>query len=92
MSSHVYRDVLRAARIAFRGDDRVLTAAKQQIQHAFRQSSSLEPSSQEAQKAIQHAKDVAQILRSNVVQGRREGPDKDTYSQLARFCLLAESR
>ncbi|PFH61613.1 hypothetical protein XA68_16874 [Ophiocordyceps unilateralis] len=53
--------------------------SKQRIQHAFRQGSSLEPSSNEAQAAIKHGKDIARFLRTNVVQGWRDGPEDNTY-------------
>src|SRR6266480_225893 len=55
------------------GDEPVLSAARQQIRSGFRDKSSLELSDPALGPAIQHAEDVARILRANVVQGRREG-------------------
>ncbi|KAI0599557.1 hypothetical protein F4775DRAFT_591343 [Biscogniauxia sp. FL1348] len=68
-----YRNLLRAARTAFQGDDRVLTAARASIREGFRAKASLEPSSPELPDAIKHAEEVASILRQNVVQGKKEG-------------------
>ncbi|RCI15999.1 hypothetical protein L249_1747 [Ophiocordyceps polyrhachis-furcata BCC 54312] len=82
----VYKELLRAARITFKansrlqGDDHVFAAARIKIRHCFRLEASLEPSSQEAQKARDAAKEVARFLRSNIVQGRRKHPDDDTYA------------
>ncbi|KAH8837909.1 Mitochondrial zinc maintenance protein 1, mitochondrial [Pyricularia oryzae] len=64
-----YRHLLRAAGVAFRGDERVLTAARQQIAGQFRQNASLP--SDEREKAVKKAEEVASFLKQNVVQGRR---------------------
>ncbi|KAI1635259.1 hypothetical protein F4809DRAFT_465330 [Biscogniauxia mediterranea] len=74
-----YRNLLRAARIAFQGDDRVLTAARASIREGFRAKASLEPSNPELPGAIKHAEEVASILRQNVVQGKKEG---EAYSMV----------
>ncbi|KAI0427539.1 hypothetical protein F5Y09DRAFT_28124 [Xylaria sp. FL1042] len=71
-----YRNLLRAARIAFQGDAPMLTAARQSIRQGFRANAALEPTSLEFPDAVKHAEDVAMILRQNVVQGKKEG---DTY-------------
>ncbi|KAL2150182.1 hypothetical protein VTH82DRAFT_7858 [Thermothelomyces myriococcoides] len=71
-----YRNLLRAARIAFEGDVRMLDAAKQSIRQGFRDKASLPPSDPSIAPAIQHAEEVASFLKANLVQGRREG---DTY-------------
>ncbi|KAI1505957.1 hypothetical protein F5X99DRAFT_176155 [Biscogniauxia marginata] len=68
-----YRNLLRAARIAFQGDERVLSAARASISQGFRANASLEPSSPQLSGAIKHAEEVASILRQNIVQGRKEG-------------------
>ncbi|KAI0397635.1 mitochondrial zinc maintenance protein 1, mitochondrial [Xylariaceae sp. FL0594] len=72
----VYRNLLRAARVAFQGDERVLNAALSSIRDGFRANATLEPSSPEYPAAVKHAEEVATILRQNVVQGRKEG---ETY-------------
>ncbi|KAL8407363.1 hypothetical protein RB594_006265 [Gaeumannomyces avenae] len=63
-----YRHLLRAAGVAFKGDARVLTAARQQIATQFRQNTSLPPANRES--AVQMAEEVAQFLRANIVQGQ----------------------
>ncbi|KAL1892764.1 Mitochondrial zinc maintenance protein 1, mitochondrial [Sporothrix stenoceras] len=65
-----YRNLFRATRIAFQGDSRVLSAAREQIRTNFREKASLPEA--EVQPAIQHAEEVASFLRANVVQGKRE--------------------
>lgn len=84
MALRAYRHLLRATRIAFEGDERTLTAARQQARGAFRANAQLAASDPAAvAPAIRHAEEVAAFLRSNVVQGRREG-DGDTYSEFPR--------
>ncbi|KAL2111971.1 hypothetical protein VUR80DRAFT_8885 [Thermomyces stellatus] len=73
MSLAAYRNLLRAARIAFQGDDRVLTEAKNRIRHEFRTAPKISPTDPEFQKRMHYAKDIATLLRSNVVQGVPEG-------------------
>ncbi|KAI1114101.1 hypothetical protein F5Y14DRAFT_190834 [Nemania sp. NC0429] len=73
-----YRNLLRAARIAFQGDVAMLTAARSSIREGFRANAALEPTSPEFPAAVKHAEEVATILRQNVVQGKREG-DGDLY-------------
>ncbi|KJZ74323.1 hypothetical protein HIM_06329 [Hirsutella minnesotensis 3608] len=72
--------MLRAARIAFQGDAPILAAAQGQIRDQFRQKSSLDSDSADAQAAIQHAQDVAKFLRENVVQGQKTEDKENTYS------------
>lgn len=60
------------------GDERVLSAAQQQIRQGFRDKSSLEPSDPALAASIRHAEEVAKVLRNNVVQGRSE--EGDVYS------------
>ncbi|KAJ6442418.1 complex 1 protein (LYR family) domain-containing protein [Purpureocillium lavendulum] len=79
MALVAYRNLLRAARIAFQGDAPVLAAAQVQIRNEFRQKSSLDSSSADTQAAIQHADEVAKILRENVVQGKRAADEDSTY-------------
>ncbi|KAG7291942.1 Mitochondrial zinc maintenance protein 1, mitochondrial [Staphylotrichum longicolle] len=74
-----YRHLLRAARIAFEGDARVLDAARQQIRLGFRDRASLPASDPSIAPAIQHAEEVASFLKTNVVQGKREASTSSTY-------------
>ncbi|KAK7737348.1 Mitochondrial zinc maintenance protein 1, mitochondrial [Cytospora paraplurivora] len=76
MSLQAYRHLLRASRIAFAGDERVLSAARDQIRTGFRQNASLSPSDPAVAPALKHAEDVAEFLKANVVQGRKEGEDR----------------
>ncbi|KAK9786767.1 putative Mitochondrial zinc maintenance protein 1, mitochondrial [Seiridium cardinale] len=68
-----YRHLLRAARLAFQGDEPILNAARSQIRTGFRDHASLDPKSPEINDHIKHAQDVATILRENVVQGKKNG-------------------
>ncbi|KAG5974699.1 hypothetical protein E4U55_008085 [Claviceps digitariae] len=77
-----YRELMRAARLAFQGDAPVLAAAQQQIRAGFSRQASLCPSESTTRDAIQHAQDVAQFLRANVVQGKRMDSEKDMYRTL----------
>ncbi|KAF5021091.1 hypothetical protein F66182_6880 [Fusarium sp. NRRL 66182] len=85
---NAYRHLLRAARIAFLGDAPMLSAAQLQIRSQFRQKASIDAS--EAPAAIQHAEEVAQVLRQNVVQGRKIEDGKDTYSELKTSIFAQE--
>ncbi|EHK22780.1 uncharacterized protein TRIVIDRAFT_78785 [Trichoderma virens Gv29-8] len=80
MSLAAYRNLLRAARIAFQGDVHVLTAAQNQIRQGFQENRALDSSSG-IQAAIRHAEDVATILRQNIVQGQKieSNGDEHTY-------------
>ncbi|RVX75465.1 Mitochondrial zinc maintenance protein 1, mitochondrial [Exophiala mesophila] len=76
MALAAYRHLLRATRIAFAGDFPLLHAARSQARAGFQNLSSLDPSSDEAVKAIAHAEGVVDVLRHNVVQGKQvEGSD-----------------
>lgn len=77
MALAAYRNLLRATRIAFKGDERILFAARDQARAGFRANASLSPSDEAVAPAVQHANEVASMLRANVVQGRKEG---DAYS------------
>ncbi|RPA90313.1 hypothetical protein L873DRAFT_1782960 [Choiromyces venosus 120613-1] len=61
-----YLTLLRAARLAFAGDTKTLSAARARIRREFRHT----PSTQREREAgLQKALDAAKILRENVVQG-----------------------
>lgn len=80
MATQAYRHLLRATRIAFAGDERVLSAARDQIRSGFRDKASLAPSDPAVAPALQHAQQVAEFLRSNLVQGRKEADDRYSTS------------
>ncbi|KAI0010766.1 hypothetical protein F4779DRAFT_616202 [Xylariaceae sp. FL0662B] len=73
MALPAYRNLLRAARIAFQGDERVFLAARSSIRDGFRANASLDPTDPVVPGAIKHAEEVASILRQNIVQGKMEG-------------------
>jgi complex III assembly factor LYRM7 len=60
------------------GDTRVLDAARQQIRQGFREKATLSASDPEIQPALKHAEEVAHFLRTNLVQGKKEG---DRYGE-----------
>lgn len=68
-----YRSLLRATRLTFQGDQRLLTNAREQIRAGFRKKAALAPSDPAVAPAVEHARQVAAMLRENVVQGRNEG-------------------
>ncbi|CDO95395.1 unnamed protein product [Kluyveromyces dobzhanskii CBS 2104] len=68
-----YRNGLRAARVAFKGDMRMLVAARQQMRDGMVNPPSPELPSEEQIKLMN---DVAQFLRQNVVQGKKTNDDK----------------
>ncbi|MCJ1243183.1 Mitochondrial zinc maintenance protein 1, mitochondrial [Trapelia coarctata] len=84
MALAAYRHVLRAVRIAFQGDHRLLISARNQARSSFALYTSLLPSSPEAAAQIAHAEDVARILRENVVQGLRADGEGDKYSKFGQ--------
>ncbi|KAK1826899.1 hypothetical protein QBC39DRAFT_363310 [Podospora conica] len=73
MSVQTYRNLMRAARIAFQGDAPVLAGAQETIRKSFRDNASLPPSHPDVQAGLKHAEEVAQFLRTNLVQGKKEG-------------------
>ncbi|KXJ90536.1 mitochondrial zinc maintenance protein 1, mitochondrial [Microdochium bolleyi] len=79
MALAAYRNLWRSANVAFHGDQRMLTAARDSIRTGFRTNSHLEPTNPQYEPAVQHANDVASILRKNVVQGKQIDKDGDSY-------------
>lgn len=64
------------------GDAPILAAAQVQIRNEFRQKASLDPADASVPAAIQHAEQVAKVLRENVVQGKKIEEGQDKYSTL----------
>ena len=81
MALAAYRNLLRATRIAFHEDYNLLHAARTQARAGFDKQSSLDPSSEEATKAITHADGVAQVLRHNIVQGSKAADEDGPLSK-----------
>ncbi|KAM3510952.1 hypothetical protein MY11210_005418 [Beauveria gryllotalpidicola] len=74
-----YRNIMRAARVAFEGDAPTLLAAQSRIRGEFRSKQALDPKDSTVSEGIEHATQVAQFLRQNVVQGKKmEGEEKYT--------------
>ncbi|KAG6355466.1 hypothetical protein INS49_003428 [Diaporthe citri] len=84
MALQAYRSLLRATRLTFRGDERLLTNARDQIRAGFREKAALSPSDPAVAPAVQHAQQIAAMLRENVVQGRNEGDGRYTQPMHAR--------
>ncbi|RJE22657.1 hypothetical protein PHISCL_05001 [Aspergillus sclerotialis] len=74
-----YRYLLRATRIAFQNDTRVLLAARQQAREQF---DSHRRVGVDTPMQIKHAVEVADLLRHNIVQGSREAGNEDAQWQL----------
>ncbi|KAF9697180.1 hypothetical protein EKO04_004640 [Ascochyta lentis] len=77
MALVAYRNLLRSARIAFQGDANVLSAARVEVRKNFETNRHLQTGSEEFQKQIAHAEEVAKFLRENVVQG--QATEGDNY-------------
>lgn len=82
MALQAYRSLLRATRLTFQGDERLLTSARDQIRAGFREKAGLSPSDPAVAPAVQHAREVAAMLRENVVQGQQDGDGR--YSESFR--------
>ncbi|GLB01598.1 mitochondrial zinc maintenance protein 1, mitochondrial [Aspergillus tubingensis] len=74
-----YRQLLRATRIAFRDDVRVMIAARQEARRNF---DSHRREGIDTPMQINHALEVANILRHNIVQGVREQNDENAKWEL----------
>lgn len=67
----------------------MLDAARQQIRQGFRDKASLSASDPSVQPAIQHAEEVASFLKTNLVQGRREGDRYSAWRPAVRLVISA---
>ncbi|BDD63882.1 Mitochondrial zinc maintenance protein 1, mitochondrial [Monascus purpureus] len=74
-----YRQLLRATRLAFKDDTRVLLAARQQARQNFDQN---RREGVDTPMKINHAVEVANILRHNIVQGVREADNEEARWKL----------
>jgi complex III assembly factor LYRM7 len=63
------------------GDVRALLTARENARNGFEKNMSLAPGSEEAEKQIQYANDVARILRENVLQGRPVEGKENTFRE-----------
>ncbi|KAF1942758.1 hypothetical protein EJ02DRAFT_433791 [Clathrospora elynae] len=78
MALVAYRNLLRSARIAFQGDMNTLFAARTEARKNFESNRDLRVGSEELQKSLVHAEEVAKFLRENVVQGQAQD-DGENY-------------
>lgn len=67
-----YRLLLRSTRLAFAGDLPLLHAARSEARNSFNANATLSPTDPAREHALKHAREVAEILRRNVVQGKDE--------------------
>ncbi|KAL2215204.1 mitochondrial complex I protein Fmp36 [Thermoascus aurantiacus ATCC 26904] len=74
-----YRALLRATRIAFRDDYRVLYAARAEARRRFEEN---RREGVDTPMHIQHALETAHILRHNIVQGVRDADKPDAQWEL----------
>ena len=74
----------RAAADNSTGDAPVLSAAQLQIRSEFLQKSNLSDAAS-VQTAIDHAEEIARVLRENVVQGQKKEGDEHSYSMPSRL-------
>ncbi|KAF8539744.1 hypothetical protein BDD12DRAFT_836726 [Trichophaea hybrida] len=81
MALHAYRTLLRSAKLAFAGDTPVLSAAITESRKGFE--ANRYASANAAKDLIKGAHEIADVLRKNVVQGRKvqeEEEGKGVYS------------
>ncbi|PTU20293.1 hypothetical protein P175DRAFT_0502441 [Aspergillus ochraceoroseus IBT 24754] len=74
-----YRQILRATRVAFSNDTRVFLAARQEARQNF---DNHRREGIDTPMQINHAIEVANILRHNIVQGTRDAADENSKWEL----------
>ncbi|KAK0256269.1 Mitochondrial zinc maintenance protein 1, mitochondrial [Friedmanniomyces endolithicus] len=77
-----YRHLLRAINLSFANDPKLHPAAHRLAHESFAKTRRLDSGSIEALEAVKHAQSVAQILRENVVQGRKVGAEGEEKYKL----------
>lgn len=92
MALQAYRSLLRATRLTFQGDERLLANARDQIRAGFRDKAALSPSDPAVAPAVEHARQVAAMLRENVVQGRDVGDGRYSECFWSRLLLSLADR
>ncbi|ODQ51021.1 hypothetical protein SAICODRAFT_31541 [Saitoella complicata NRRL Y-17804] len=86
-----YRNLLRAVRVAFHGDHRVMTAAHEQARSQFEAGRSLEAGSKEWEEKLKHASDVAVVLRQGVIQGEKVPEDEKYQLRIHKDIRLGDN-
>jgi len=77
MALAAYRSLIRSAKLAFHSDTTVLTAAILESRKGFETNRSA--AADAAQELIKNAHEIADVLRKNVVQGRKAAEDENMY-------------
>ncbi|BFZ55361.1 Mitochondrial zinc maintenance protein 1, mitochondrial [Savitreella phatthalungensis] len=77
-----YRHLLRAIHVAFRGDAPLLTRARMDSRTAYEDARAIEDP-QQADAKVRHAEEVAQVLRTQIVQGRRRDQTSEGMTTVA---------
>ncbi|TKA83149.1 hypothetical protein B0A55_00705 [Friedmanniomyces simplex] len=77
-----YRHLLRAINLSFADDAKLHPAAHRLAREGFVKNRRFDSGSVEATQAIEHAQSVAQILRENLVQGRKVGVEGEEKYKL----------
>ncbi|KAG8530105.1 uncharacterized protein KY384_005587 [Bacidia gigantensis] len=77
MALEAYRSVIRAARTAFQGDARVYSAAIKELHSKFSSNRHLSPEDPETSEKVAEAREVARLLRENIVQGESHAGGKE---------------
>lgn len=74
-----YRTLLRSIKLTFANDTRMLTAALTESRHTFR--SHRHVSGAEQEEHLRHAREIAEVLRANVVQGESINESGEAYRE-----------
>ncbi|KAI5778907.1 hypothetical protein EDC01DRAFT_790728 [Geopyxis carbonaria] len=75
MALAAYRALIRSSRIAFQGDAPLLTAALTESRLGFELNREIaDPTA--AEELVAHARQIADVLRTNVIQGKRKGEEE----------------
>lgn len=83
-----YRNGLRATRVVFKGDNRMLLAARQRMRDGM-----INPPNAElpVEKQIEHLEDVARFLRQNLVQGTKTGTEEKYHLNIHKDTELGDN-
>jgi hypothetical protein len=85
-----YRHLLRSIAITFKGDTRVIIAAKKTARTKFDEGRNLDPRSEEAFKGLEEAKGASIFLRQAVIQGVKE--DDSANFRTSCVCFNVDCR
>jgi len=86
-----YRHLLRSIAITFKGDHRVLTAARATARTKFDEAKELDPRSEEALKGLEEARGASIFLRQAVIQGVKE-EESSNFRISGALCSSSDGR